>query len=30
MRNNKNAPDSSAKTIKGYDLLLPAEVSKTI
>ena len=27
---NKNAPDSSAKTIKGDDLLLPAEVSKTI
>ena len=30
MRINKNAPDSSPQTIKGYDLLLPAEGSKTI
>jgi hypothetical protein len=30
MRINKNAPDSSSKTVKGYDLLLPAEGSKTI
>lgn len=29
MRTNKNAPDSSAKTIKGYDLLLQAKVPKT-
>ena len=27
---NKNAPDSSAKTIKGDDLLLPDKGSKTI
>ena len=30
MRRNKNAPDSSAKTIKGDDLILPPRVSKTI
>ena len=30
MRNNKNAPDSSVKTIKGYDLLLQAKDPKTI
>ena len=30
MRINKNAPDSSPQTVKGYDLLLPDKVSKTI
>ena len=30
MRINKNAPDSSSQTVKGYDLLLPTKVPKTI